>query len=106
MGLANGDNGDPAHDEYYVAGDVRVNEQTGLTAIQTLFMREHNRQASILAAANPTWTDEQIYQQARKIVGAEIQSITYQGFLPALLGSQCARNSKHVQTHGQSSDRQ
>jgi peroxidase len=87
MGLANGDNGDPAHDQYYVAGDVRVNEQTGLTAIQTLFMREHNRQASILAAANPTWTDEQIYQQARKIVGAEIQSITYQGFLPALLGS-------------------
>ncbi|HZZ70949.1 MAG TPA: peroxidase family protein [Pirellulales bacterium] len=87
LGLANGDNGDPAADQYYVAGDVRVNEQEGLTAIQTLFLREHNRQAALLAAANPTWTDEQIYQQARKIVGAEIQSITYQEFLPALLGS-------------------
>ncbi len=87
MGLANGDNGDPNHDQYYVAGDVRVNEQVGLTAVQTLFMREHNRQADLLAAQHPTWTDDQIYQQARKIVGGEIQSITYREFLPALLGA-------------------
>jgi hypothetical protein len=87
LNLDNADNGDPEHDQYYVAGDVRVNEQVGLTAIQTLFMREHNRQAALLAVANPSWTDEQIYQQARKIVGAEIQSITYREFLPALLGS-------------------
>ncbi len=87
MGLDNADNGDPARDQYYVAGDVRVNEQIGLTAAQTLFMREHNRQAALLATANPSWTDEQVYQQARKIVGAEIQSITFREFLPALLGS-------------------
>jgi hypothetical protein len=50
-------------------------------------MREHNRQADLLAGANPTWTSDEIYQRARRIVGAEIQSITYREFLPALLGS-------------------
>jgi hypothetical protein len=71
---------------YYVAGDLRVNEQVGLTAVHTLFMREHNRLADELAAANPSWSDEQLYQRARKLVGGEIESITFHEFLPALLG--------------------
>ena len=70
----------------FLAGDGRANEQPGLTAMQTLFMREHNRQADLIAAANPSWNDEEIYQLARKIVGAEIQKITYSDWLPALLG--------------------
>ncbi len=87
LGLPNGSDGmgDPA--QFYVAGDVRVDEQVGLTSIQTLFMREHNRLADQIAAQNPGWSDDQIYQRARKLVGAEIESITYNGFLPALLGS-------------------
>ncbi|TWU28481.1 peroxidase [Bythopirellula polymerisocia] len=87
LGLAN-DTGGPADPtQFYVAGDVRANEQVGLTAIHTLFMREHNRLADEIAVANPLWDDEQIYQRARKLVGAQIQAITYQEFLPALLGS-------------------
>ena len=46
-------------------------------------MREHNRLAASYAAANPKLSDEQIYQQARQMVIAEIQSITYNEFLPA-----------------------
>ncbi|MGE3106888.1 MAG: peroxidase family protein [Phycisphaerales bacterium] len=71
---------------FFLAGDIRANEQTGLTAMHTVFMREHNRLADAISAANPGWSDEQVYQKARKIVGAEIQAITYNEWLPALTG--------------------
>ncbi|HEY2762039.1 MAG TPA: peroxidase family protein, partial [Pirellulales bacterium] len=72
--------------DMFLAGDIRANENIELTSLQVLFMREHNRQAAILAKQHPTWTDEQLYQGARQIVIAEIQSITYNQYLPALLG--------------------
>lgn len=80
----------------FVAGDVRANEQIGLTAIQTLFAREHNRLAGHLKTNNPGWDDDQIYQTARKIVGAEVQAITYNEFLPAILGSYAPRAQDYV----------
>lgn len=72
--------------DLFVGGDIRANEQPALTAMQTLFLREHNRLAGRIAGAHPDWTDERIYQRARKLVGAEMQVITYKEFLPALLG--------------------
>ncbi len=73
-------------DELFLAGDVRANEQLGLTALHTLFMREHNYWADKIAADDPNLSDEEIYQKARKILNAEIQAITYNEFLPILLG--------------------
>ena len=70
----------------FLAGDVRANENVELTSLQTLFMREHNRQAVAIAARNPRMSDEQIFQRARAIVIGELQAITYKEFLPALLG--------------------
>ncbi len=76
---------DPETGEF-LAGDVRVNEQPGLTSMHTLFMREHNRLAEQYATENPSWSDEQIYQAARAKNTAFMQSITYNEFLPELLG--------------------
>ena len=65
---------------------ARVNENPSLTALQTLFVREHNFQVDRLHRQHPNWTGEQLYQQASAIVGAEMQHITYSEFLPHLLG--------------------
>lgn len=72
---------------FFQAGDVRANENIELSSMQTLFVREHNRLADQLAAANPSLTDEQLYQRARAQVIAEIQVVTYREFLPALIGA-------------------
>ncbi|MBL6454133.1 hypothetical protein JMJ55_02285 [Belnapia sp. T6] len=71
----------------YLAGDVRAMENPSLTALQTIFLREHNWQVDRLAAADPTLTGDELYLQAKAIVTAEIAHITYSEFLPHLLGS-------------------
>jgi peroxidase len=83
-GLPNG--GDP-RPTLFVAGDQRANENNALTAIHTLFLREHNYWArQIRAEAKGRMSDDDVYNRARAIVGAELQAITYNQFLPALLG--------------------
>lgn len=70
----------------FLAGDVRANEQIALTAMHTLFVREHNRLCAELAGPDPALSDEALYQSARTIVGAQMQVIMVQEFLPLLLG--------------------
>lgn len=70
----------------FLAGDIRANEQVGLTTMHTLFMREHNRLAYKIRKQHPYLSGDQIYERARRKVGAYIQIITYNEFLPALLG--------------------
>jgi hypothetical protein len=105
------------HVDYFLAGDIRANEQVALTALHTLFVREHNWWAERIARlakskaksksksgsppgpkpgngkqgeepAPPTLSGDEIYQRARALVGAEIQAITFREFLPVLLGKQ------------------
>ncbi|HEY4284257.1 MAG TPA: peroxidase family protein [Chthoniobacterales bacterium] len=70
----------------FLAGDARANEQVGLSCLHILFMREHNFWADTIHELFPHFSDDQIYLAARAIVGAEIQSITYNEFLPVFLG--------------------
>ncbi|MDJ0689773.1 MAG: peroxidase family protein [Xenococcaceae cyanobacterium MO_188.B32] len=100
-------------DLQFVAGDIRANEQIGLTAVHNLFVREHNRVAlnlherleagdeplfieftefsndflAVNSGASPEEIkDEFLYQSARKVIGAKVQVISYNEFLPLLIG--------------------
>uniref|UniRef100_A0A8C5XEQ0 Myeloperoxidase n=2 Tax=Microcebus murinus TaxID=30608 RepID=A0A8C5XEQ0_MICMU len=75
----------------FLAGDTRSSEMPELTSMHTLFLREHNRLAAQLKRLNPRWSGERLYQEARKIVGAMVQIITYRDYLPLVLGPAAMR---------------
>ncbi len=81
---ANGFIADPT--ALFLAGDIRANEQLGLTVMHTLFVREHNRIAQRLLDADPDADVDAVYEQARRLVIAKIQVITYEEWLPVLIG--------------------
>ena len=68
----------------YVSGDQRSNENPLLLCLHTIFLREHNRICEDIATVYPHLDDEIIYQRARKFVGAYIQSVVYNEWLPAM----------------------
>ncbi|XP_034485847.1 uncharacterized protein LOC117790495 [Drosophila innubila] len=73
------------------AGDGRSGEQPGLLAMHHVWVGEHNRIALELSELNPHWSDEKIYQETRRIVGAMFQHITYREFLPVILGKEVCK---------------
>ncbi|XP_028938698.1 eosinophil peroxidase [Ornithorhynchus anatinus] len=77
----------------FLAGDTRASETPKLAAMHTLFVREHNRLATELRRLNPSWTGERLYQEARKILGAMVQIITYRDYLPRVLGPSRAQRT-------------
>jgi peroxidase len=80
------DDGPLPESQMFVTGDTRGNENLELTALQTLFLDNHNRIAAELQKENPTWTDQQLFDEARKLNIAEYQSIIYNEWIPAVLG--------------------
>lgn len=73
------------------AGDSRVNNNLGLAGMHTLFLREHNRIADQLANLNPHWSDERLFNEARRLTIAIYQHIVFTEYLPALIGNNFIR---------------
>lgn len=68
-----------------ILGDGRASEQPGLTAIHTIFLREHNRLVEGLRGVNPHWDADLLFEHARRILAASFSQIIYNEFLPRLL---------------------
>ena len=92
----------PQNASELVAGDVRAIIQPTLASTHTLFLGEHNRVAKELKKefirtaslpTSPLEADEFIYQETRKIIGAELQKIVYKDYLPIILGSSAMANN-------------
>ena len=84
-----------------VAGDTRANENIGLTAIQTLMVREHNR---IVAALPDDLDEETKFQTARRVVAAP-PAVHHVPRVPSDDGRR-ARRLHRVRPHGRSFDHQ
>ena len=70
----------------FKAGDTRTNQQLPLTLLHTILMREHNRLAEVISNLVPDLDDDTIFEESRRILGAEMQVITFREFLPIVLG--------------------
>jgi hypothetical protein len=71
---------------YHITGDHRADENVALTAVHTVWHREHNFQAERIRAAHPEWSDEQVFQAAKVIQNAEYQRVVFTEFAEAMSG--------------------
>lgn len=72
----------------FESGDTRANENVQLTSMHLIWARQHNYVADELRKINPQWNDERLFQEAKRIVSAQLQQITYNEFLPIVLGKE------------------
>ncbi|NXX37946.1 DUOX2 oxidase, partial [Tricholaema leucomelas] len=71
----------------YDLGSAWGNESPFLQAQSIAWFRYHNHLAQALAQAHPSWSDEDLFQHARKQVIATFQNIVLYEWLPTLLGT-------------------
>ncbi|KAK0417047.1 hypothetical protein QR680_012805 [Steinernema hermaphroditum] len=74
----------------FILGDPRVNENPGLLSFGLILYRWHNVQARRLQKEHLDWTDEELFQAARRWVIATLQKIVLYDFVPAILANERA----------------
>ncbi|XP_055518481.1 dual oxidase 1 [Leucoraja erinacea] len=79
-------NGDTGLRGFYDFGHAGVNENPFILAENIIWFRYHNHLADQFEARNPSWSDEDIFQHARKWVLATFQNIALYEWLPQHLG--------------------
>lgn len=78
----------------YLSGGVKVEscrycQVAGATgALHRALLQQHNNIGEQLAHINPEWSEEDVFLEARRIITATIQHITYNEFLPLVLGQE------------------
>lgn len=72
----------------YATGLERGNSSVGYATISTLFLREHNRLCAGLAARNPGWDDERLFQTARMINTVILLRIVVEDYINHIAGHQ------------------
>ena len=53
--------------------------------MHTVWAREHNRLAKGLSELNPHWKSDRVFHEARKILGAIMQHVTYNEWIAVIL---------------------
>lgn len=71
---------------YFLAGDHRANEHPVLTALHTIFVREHNRICDELKRVFFFLGDKYLYELAKLINIAQFQKIVFEEYYPAMVG--------------------
>lgn len=84
----------------FESGDTRANENVQLTSMHLIWARQHNYVADELRKINPQWNDERLFQEAKRIVSAQLQHIAYNEFLPIVLGKKILRYVDFESTRG------
>ncbi|KAF9823688.1 hypothetical protein SFRURICE_013169 [Spodoptera frugiperda] len=87
----------------FESGDNHGNQIISLTVLHTIFTREHNRVARALSALNPTWDEDRVFWETRRILQAEFQHMIYNEWLPLLLGPQTIKTFALSPSEGYSS---
>lgn len=78
----------------YISGGVKVEsckycQVAGATgALHRALLQQHNNIGERLSHINPDWSEEDVFLEARRIITATIQHITYNEFLPLVLGQE------------------
>ncbi|KAJ8002561.1 hypothetical protein DPEC_G00160180 [Dallia pectoralis] len=83
--------GEQGSDGLYELGNGWGNENVFTMAEGVVWFRYHNYIAANLRVKHQSWSDEDLFQNARKTVVATFQNIAFYEWLPGLLGNETMR---------------